>query len=334
MTIDFNELCNSHWDTEQWNDIYKNIYINTDKVLNYGIKELCKNPNLTINFKIDTEEKYFKKDEINAFAKICDEENYSIVLSKKLIQLLSHFSRKIIDYEFIFSHIKRVEENRQILMELADFAFYIWIQSIFFHEFAHIVRGHLATNYRKSRIKTWYEISNYEVNKKLKKEYIKSLEADADKWGSTFMLGNAYLILEEMFKKHYKNQNEEDYLYDYILTIVLMYDLFERLEHKVREEFNESDFDHPHPEYRALISLLILGEDHLQNKVFTSIDSQKKMSIVMKAIQTYFLEFRQFSNTRYSKQMLGWVNFINKTRKILEKHKINKKTLFKKKDIV
>ena len=59
MTIDFNELCNSHWDTEQWNDIYKNIYINTDKVLNYGIKELFKNPNLTINFKIDTEEKYF-----------------------------------------------------------------------------------------------------------------------------------------------------------------------------------------------------------------------------------------------------------------------------------
>lgn len=330
MNVDFDILCNSNWDEKQWEKVYKNIYINAEKVLNYGVNELFKNPNVNIDFKIDTEEEYFKEDEINAFAEIHDEENYIIVLSKKLIQLLSHFSRKIIDYEFIFSHIKRVEENRQILMELADFAFYIWIQSIFYHEFAHIVRGHLATNYRKYKIKTWYEVINDDINKKLKKDYIRSLEADADKWGSTFMIGNAYLILEEMFKKYYKNQKEEDYLYDYILTIVLMYDLFERLEHGARKEFNESDFDHPHPEYRALISLLVIAEENLQNKVFTSINSQEKMSISMRAIQTYFLEFRQFSNTYYLERMSGWLNFINKTRKILDKHKINKKTLFKK----
>lgn len=329
MTIDFDALYNSNWDKQQWDDVYKNIYINADKVLNYGIKELFKNPKISIDFKIDTEEKYFKKNEINAFAKIYDEENYIIVISKKLIQILSHFSRKIIDYEFIFPHIKRVEENRHILMELADFAFYIWIQSIFYHEFAHIVRGHLATNYRKHKIKTWYEVSNDEVNKKLKKDYIKSLEADADKWGSTFMIGNAYLILDEMFKKYYKNQKEEDYLYDYILAIVLMYDLFERLEHNVREEFKENDFDHPHPEYRALISLLVLVEDNLQNKVFISINDKEKMAIAIKAIQTYFLEFREFSNALYLDRMSGWLSFVDNTRKILEKYKINKKSLFK-----
>lgn len=329
MKISFDNLHNAKWKPEEWQDIFDNIISNANKVLHGDINQTFKNPNITIDFIIDDLCQYFDSEKINACAMIINEEKYKIIFTRRLIQILSHFSRKILDYDIIFKHLKRTEENREKLMGLSDTAFYIWVQFIFYHEWSHIVRGHLATNNRKYKIDKWFELSNDNVKNKIKIVDIRALEADADRWGSSFMIGNYSIVFNDIYKMFYTDIPKEDALYDYILMLIFLFDLFDILEGKSRVEKDEASFEHPEPEFRALLCITTLIDNNTI-ELFSNISKESKLKIVQKASLSYFLKFRNYNETVFAEKFFKWQKFMSTTGDRLEKMKINKKTLFKK----
>ena len=136
---DIEKLAVSDFDIEYWNNIFKNVKQNVDEIIKDDLSHTYLKYPIEINFYLNQN----IKNDPNAYAEKISDGKYNIHIGRKLLTVINNYSYKIIEEKLIFKDIKRSEENREILLNLASSIFYYWMDFICLHEWFHITRGHL-----------------------------------------------------------------------------------------------------------------------------------------------------------------------------------------------
>lgn len=124
---------------EYWNDIFQNVKYNVNQIIKDNLAHMYLKYPIEIDFYLNQN----IKNDPNAYAEKISDRKYNIHIGRKLLIVINHYSYKIIDEKLIFKDIKRSEENKEILLNLASSIFYYWMDFICLHEWFHITRGHL-----------------------------------------------------------------------------------------------------------------------------------------------------------------------------------------------
>ena len=124
---------------EYWNDIFQNVKYNVNQIIKDNLAHMYLKYPIEIDFYLNQN----IKNDPNAYAEKISDRKYNIHIGRKLLIVINHYSYKIIDEKLIFKDIKRSEENKEILLNLASSIFYYWMDFICVHEWFHITRGHL-----------------------------------------------------------------------------------------------------------------------------------------------------------------------------------------------
>jgi hypothetical protein len=135
---------------EYWNDILRNVKHNANQLINNKLSDRYLKYPIEIDFYLYQN----IKNDPNAYAERIFDRKYNIYIGRKLLILINNHSYEIIDKKLVFKDIKRSEENREILLNLASAIFYYWMDFICLHEWFHITRGHLE----------YYNKPHYEFN--------------------------------------------------------------------------------------------------------------------------------------------------------------------------
>lgn len=221
------------------NSLYLEIERNILSVLESNIKF---NKKITIDFlsplKVDEKDKYI----MNACVFKVDMDSYKIVLFPKLIEELYKYAHFVASYGKIYKSINR--EHKEI-EALRNSIFFNWIDFIFFHEYAHIIYGHLnfslINNYRIDEINEEINLTKKEI------DIIRVLEAEADYYGSRFAMVRYNLTKDNVYKFFNVQCDEYEMIYDYMFSLNFLFEWFE-------EKNNESSLKlHPLPSERLTI---------------------------------------------------------------------------------
>lgn len=248
MFIDINEierLHNENMSVENWNDILIDINQNINQIIKneYADKySKCKiNINIILNKKI--------LNDPNAHIYKIDNDNYEIIIGKKLLILTYYYSHKIINHGLLFEKVERTKKNEKKLYKIAKIIFYFWIEFIYLHEWAHIVSGHLSFNDSKC---TYYEFKSIENNK----DSI-LFEIDADVL-ATKVLMLSFLNSFKILKKEIQ-ENNITLIENFYMMMLYLFDLVFRINGKNIRDSHPSSVD-------RMISLLTIFTEMLIDK--------------------------------------------------------------------
>ncbi|WP_375724254.1 hypothetical protein LXN10_01785 [Arcobacter sp. KX21116] len=206
----------------------------SEKKLNWIYQELDKNVKQIINglnikfikeLKIDfINPKNIRKEDKNienACVIKVDINHYKIVIFPKLIDELFRHAHFVMSYSKIF---KSLDRNHKDINVLTESILLYWLDFIFFHEYAHIIWGHLDfkvnENYQINEINNNNEFSDDEI------EIIRVLEAEADYYGSRFAFGRYNLSKTNLYEYFNAKCDEYEMIEDYILSINFLFEWF------------------------------------------------------------------------------------------------------------
>ncbi len=280
MSININELSTAKLDFNYWQDIIKNIKHNLDQIIDNKHMSKILKYDIDIEFVFDdlgSEEKFGP----NACAKYIDTENnkYQIVLGRKLLTVLRHFSFKVIDYDDIFPKIPRTEINREKLSKLSDTIFYLWVDFICLHEWFHIVRGHL--NYGHENLNKNFQIDEFSKNKYFDDNEINLyLEIDADRFAGKVLTGRFSLMQESLAVM--LNLNEEDMVEGFSIFMIYLFDLFFLLSDNSRGKV------HPSPSERMVFLIAAMQEAIHTNPKLFNLTEEKFLSLTETALKKHY----------------------------------------------
>lgn len=242
---DMDKLDVSKFSYEEWNVILKNINEQKDILFN----EDNINKQLKSKIKINTFLFQNIKDDPNASVEKVDDNEYDIIIGKKLITLLLQQSYNLVDNEYIFSDIK---EDIHLKHLIAQVYFYIWIDFICLHEFSHIVRSHLNGNTKNFKFTDDY----------LENKENLFYEIDADRFAMIMTTRIFSCKVNEI--KRVINRNEKEIIENYLMSIAYIFDLFYLIEGE-----NVNTNSHPSPFQRIHIVLAAFCESIKKENLFS-----------------------------------------------------------------
>lgn len=206
---------------EEWQDLFGKIERDAlSIILAPSALATFKNPAISVRVMVDQLE-HAK----NARATKKSEDSYEIIFDAGLVAWLFELSETMIDdCELIFYSIERNADNTK---NAARILFEIWMNFIIFHEWSHIICGHLNFSKTKS---IWLEMAQSgKQSKLLDNEQVICLEAEADAFATKFlaMLHNfSWRILSQDI---YGEFRANSITYDVVLAVALLFESFETL---------------------------------------------------------------------------------------------------------
>jgi len=285
---------------DYWNDIVNNITTNINQLINKNLIEKLLTQHIDVDFILNIESDENMENDLNAYASQISDNRYQIVIGKKLLILLRHYSYKIIDYPLIFPEIKRNDSNKKQLNIISDAIFYYWMDFICLHEWSHIVKGHLNyKDYLNNKSQPFYEFNilqndNNDIY----------LEVDADRFAGRILLGRFGLSINKL-KKHIESDTET-LISNFNIGMLYLFDIF----HFISNENHEDS--HPTPFYRMIILLTSLAEAlHMNNKIL-DISEDKFATITQSIIFNFTLEYGKDYNLDPEKIKKDFPDFLQK----------------------
>lgn len=207
-------------------------------------KLYCKE--VKINFRVDDTSGSRGNRNANVKKLSKSKHEYDVVIYVGLIEFLYN---KIDDILSIFFNFKTNEQKNAFKV----FIFDIWIYLVLFHEYGHIISGHL----QYIGVNQWLEFdeNRFSNNKSLSSEYRYAMELEADLWSGKLCL--SYLA------EYYKNinvclsrdENNSKIWDDFFLMIIMLMYSFE----------NNTNATHP-PSLSRTMTILIFIHDAINAK--------------------------------------------------------------------
>ena len=309
MKLDINDMDNfdvSKFSYETWNVILKNLNEQKDDFFN----EDKLNKQLTSKIKINAFLFQNIEDDPNASVEMVADNEYDIIIGKKLITLLLQQAYKIVDNGYIFSDIKVDTDLRDLI---AQNYFYIWINFIYLHEFSHIVRSHLNSNTKKFRFGDDYSESKKNI----------FYEIDADRF-AMMMTTRRFSSLVNNIKK-VLNRNDEEIIENYLMSIAYIFDLFYLIEGE-----NISTNSHPSPFQRIYCVFTAFCEAiKIENSFSIEFDKLDKLAddIFKKFVLRHGEEYGL--NDDYSKHYLEGKNLLEEYYEFQKNNKLDEKSIIR-----
>lgn len=166
-----------------------------------------------------TEEKYLN----NACARNIGDNKYEIYICPLLIKDLYRFACLIAGYKGF-----KLDSSNKIRNILIKQLIYYWLYFIIFHEYIHIIRGHVDYNIisRKNE-STIYEFIDLKCLSKEDLIISQGMEFQADE-GATLLLFKNFLTEKSSIKNQYNiNYTDNDLIFDYFLGMNFLFFFFD-----------------------------------------------------------------------------------------------------------
>lgn len=250
------------------------LWIDIEETITFSINQKIKNDNLlqkvfkenipTINFTI------YKKDEINAYVTKIEEDKFEIGISKKFILLLWDYSYEVFEKHNLFS---KITFNERLLEDARTSLFYLWMEQICLHEFAHLIRRHLTF----MKVNKFKEFS-HNGNKIYNDSEIKFFEMDADRYSGKLFAGIFGAILINMCK-HFNMSHKE--LIELFLIDGGLY-LFHFLYSVDKSVEDVYYITHPHPKQRMIFFITGIQEAKNQKNEILDMDLKELEYLAMR----------------------------------------------------
>lgn len=306
MKIDLNEIDKFdvfNFDDSFWNYVLKNI----DELYNTTFNENELNKYLKENIKINFS--FFRNidNEPNAFVEKINEKEYNIVLGKKLIILLMQHAYKVIDENYIYSDLNRKQID--LMHNIAQDCFYLWIDFICLHELSHICRSHFKDNGK-------YFKFNKEVDENHNNIFY---EIDADRFAMILATKRFSAMIYNIKKTI--NKNDKEIIKNYLISMTYLFDLFFLIEGE-----NKSS-GHPSPLQRISFVLTAFCESIKDENLFqVELDSLAD-SVYKEFVLKHSEEYEP--NNNYGEFAKESQILLEQYNEFLKKTKLNENQLFK-----
>lgn len=269
MLIDMNKIEKLHdeyMSAEEWNDILFNISHNINQILkNRDFDKYLKRKidiNIILNQDIENDP--------NAYVYKIDDNNYEIVVGKKLLKLLFYYSHQVINENLIFEKIKRNKINQEKLYKIESTIFYFWIDFICLHEWAHIINGHL--DFSNCNV-PYFEFNNKNSNNTTDSILI---EMDADITASKVLI-NRFLDSLKIIKKEIE-ENNITLIENFYVIMCHLFDLFFQINGENIRNSHPSNLD------RMLSFSTTFSEKTIEKEKFLNIKKEKLEKIGIQSI--------------------------------------------------
>lgn len=245
---------------------------------------------------------------------------YEIQISAEFIDRLYKYAEKIsrekLDFFFGTKELMQIQKEY-----FRDILFFTWINFIMFHEWSHIIAGHLDYKASKPGSKNHsnsFWIDDYQETKNNDDviedlELNQALELEADSKASLFILSyiiNNMTLYNDILLREVNVNNIWAHFY-YILSI-----LFNFLE-DMRPKNSNSEFDSTHPSpMRRLVTMTMfiigeLDEREMLNK-FRPVNENNLYEFFIKHDYKFQLEFSNKSPEEISAEQIDEANYISK----------------------
>jgi len=247
----FNEKLSTQGISEkEYIDYLRSINISTEKIkslyssIKDNIEQIIKNDLISFNQPINI--KFLDYDEIhvddfkiiNAVACKKSENDFEILIFPGLVKELYMYARFVVSYGKIFKSIKRNNKN---IEPLVDSVFFFWLDFVFFHEYFHIIMGHLDLDIVKSfKIHEIEKESELNEIKDLQKEIYIALEAEADGKAAEGSFIRFLLNRENLYNYFGVKCSDEEKIFDYLLLINFLFEWFMK-----QQIYNRTEALHP-----------------------------------------------------------------------------------------
>lgn len=227
-----------------------------------GITEHCKNifnnkdfykDGLSVNIKVGIDTGSWLKDSVNARVQkmSSSSQEYSIVIFGGLVKFLFEKSKDVADNASSFGFENILQDDQKYAFQ--HFVFDIWVYLVIFHEYGHIISGHLQ--YVKASEWLEFDENRFSNNKSLSSEYHYAMELEADMWSGKLCI--SYLA------EYYKNigvclsrdENDSKIWDDFFLMIIILMHSFE----------NNTNATHP-PSLSRMMTMLMFIHDEINAK--------------------------------------------------------------------
>lgn len=262
---------------EYWKEIFQNIEAIADNCLaSEHVRANYRNPETIVTFRVD---------DINHQSNACvcrtAQNTYEIRVFAGLVRELKNYSERVIDsYPNLFQSLDRRDKKKTDIAH--SYLFYLWLEFVIFHEWAHALCGHLDF---KAEVHEWYEMENEKFSAKaLDDQTCQSLEAEADSYAAKFALASFSTRWEGLAKEFYPNRDGRAVLRDYLAAVLLLFRFFEELRLKAEKPRNT----HPIPFNRAFIFLAFCLGEYGKIPGLPALSSQEKeMLFGVTAVEFY-----------------------------------------------
>src|SRR3989344_3536416 len=183
---------------------------------------------------------------VNARACRLPDGSYEIVFCAGLLDTFIKYAYEVAhNSKIIFFPAKTPKRNEEALERAHIWIVFIWIDYVFQHEFAHIFCGHLELLTDAQR--GWYEFGINRGKNRLSIHQHRCLEAQADRFAAANILAQFIRYHESIPQDLYGKPNSEQFLIDYIYSILYLYKLFAMI------QGNQESDTHPQPFFRSFI---------------------------------------------------------------------------------
>lgn len=224
---------------EQWQELFDEIVRNTHSVLaSPRAMSTFYNPDIAVQISVDVFD--ISK---NARATKISENEYEIILNVGLVAWLFETSQELVDdCSLIFFDIDRNQDNVE---RVAKVLFKLWVDFIIFHEWSHIICGHLEFSKTKS---IWLEIPQ-DISSRLSvdNEQAICIEAEADAFASKFIAMQHAFSWKILSMQVYDSCRIRSITYDVVMAITLLFEAFDSL------HFESNEMSHPSVSQRMSI---------------------------------------------------------------------------------
>ncbi len=215
--------------SEQWQELFDEIVKDAQSIIaSPTAMSTFNNPDVAVQISVDV----FEKSK-NARAKKISENEYEIILNAGLVAWLFEISQELVeDCSLIFYDIERNQDNAE---RISKVLFKLWIDFIIYHEWSHIICGHLEFSKTKS---IWFEIAqDVGSRRSVDNEQAVCIEAEADAFASRFIAMQHIFSWRILSIEVYDSCRIRSITYDIVMAITLLFEAFESL-HFVSDEMS------------------------------------------------------------------------------------------------
>lgn len=232
-------LFDNNMTEKEYKDYIKTIDINKDTmefILNSSkenIEQVINNKHIVFQKKVSIRlTPYSEIDEnnntMNAEVFINNERNFEITIYPKLIEELYFYARFAVSNKHIYKSINRSDENLSLLINSIVI---FWLDFIFFHEYSHILLGHLDLDFIPNA--KLLELNNRKDKKSISNKnllLLRTIESEADSKAAELSFARFYLSKDLLYEKLNIECSSDEKVFTYIYTLSFLFEWFDDLE--------------------------------------------------------------------------------------------------------
>jgi len=278
------------------------------------ISKTYKNPALKIDFGIDD-----LRHEVNAHAARRSEAEYEIRLYAGLIAALDRYCAKTLE-----SHPQLFEGDSGRIADqsvLASYLMRLWIDFIIFHEWAHVINGHLEWANRAN----WDEVGDLAIGAPGIRQ---ALELEADSRATVFVLATLAADWRAATEQLYGTPNPRHAWRNFFNALMLLFDFFEEIPGKKVV----GGSTHPDPFARAYTCQMFIFGDHRRVAGLPVIEGADLQKYLTQLSIDYYLKAKGADPNRFLERSLAATQFCIGVDALIDQHGIKQFRLTREKD--